>query len=291
MNPLRFLLIGVASVAAMSAGAAQADVITIDDNVSVRCYQGTSTYNGSPCGSSGSRWIDQIGNSNVWQTTKIIATRTGTHVTFDIYTNKDNNTEDAISGHVIQYADFFLDLQPDNAITGPFQDWDIGLDLQTGNIYQLSNSDDWKTSVDLMKNTGLIYGGRIRNTACGGTDASDNDPDSCDTGNNEAGFLAATAVDINDATLLGSTTITHASVNQFGATHRISFTLTAANTQNNFNANNAFDVFWGTGECGNDSIWGAVPGAPQTPEPAALALFGLGMVGVCYGARRRRAAA
>lgn len=291
MSPFRVTMIGVAGAVAMAAGGARADVISIDDNVSVRCYKGTSTYNGSPCGSSSARWIDQIGNSNVWQTTKIVVTRSGSTATFDIYTNKDNNTEDSISGHVIQYADFFVDLQPDNAVTGPFQDWDIGIDFQTGNVYQLSSNDDWKTSVDLMKNTGLVYGGRIRNTACGGTDASDNNPDACDTGSNEAGFLAATAVDLNDATLIGSTVIAHASVNQFGATHRISFTLTAANTQNNFNAGNAFDVFWGTGECANDSIWGNVPDAPQAPEPAALALFGLGVLGMYYGARRRRAAA
>lgn len=53
----------------------------------------------------------------------------------------------------------------------------------------------------------------------------------------------------------------------------------------------SFDMFWGTGDCGNDAIWGTVafvppPGTPVDAPPAA-GLMLLGLLGL-VGLRTRR---
>ena len=48
-----------------------------------------------------------------------------------------------------------------------------------------------------------------------------------------------------------------------------------------------FDILWGTGDCANDTIWGAVNVA-TVPAPSGLALFGFGIVGLLGLAHRRR---
>jgi hypothetical protein len=53
---------------------------------------------------------------------------------------------------------------------------------------------------------------------------------------------------------------------------------------------NDFDLFWGTGDCGNDTIWGAVntasPLESPVPAPPALSLLGIGLFGLWILRRR-----
>ena len=48
-----------------------------------------------------------------------------------------------------------------------------------------------------------------------------------------------------------------------------------------------FDLFWGTGDCSNDAIWGYVGDTHDVPEPSGLLVFLAGLV----GARRLRRSA
>jgi len=285
MSMVRGFLFGAASIAAMSAGAATAAPVVITDNILVRGFTqlaptGNASYN---------HFVDNIGDTNTWQTYAIEVETVGANVNFRIYTNKGTDGEGGVA-----YSDFFIDLEPDNAVTGPFGNWDIGVDFQTGNVYSTANSTHWRTSQQIFAgNGGVIYGGLFRAADCGAADASDGNPAACNTlpdGDPGAGvvrgFEPVTQVVADAGRLLGTAAITFGGPggNPYGAQHVLSFSLAASM----LNGGGGFDVFWGTGECSNDAIWGPVP---QTPEPAVLALFGLGLVGAYVGVRRRRSAA
>jgi hypothetical protein len=290
MNLLRLGLWSAASLAAMAA-AGPASATEILDNVLTRAY-----YGDSPSNSSGYNYYqDTIGSSSTWDTKAIVVERNGANFNFSIYTNKDSNDEGGIS-----YADFFIDLNPDNSITGPFGNWNLGLDLQSGKLYALDGSYDWATSQDIFDDSGSIYGGLFRSAACGTSNGGDGDPAACDdvpvgpggqiSGTDVRGFEPVTKIDdpeSDDYLATIDIDIDQAIGDPYNASSVISFSIAASILNQG-----GFDVFWGTAVCANDSIWGHVPGSPpgETPEPLALSLFGLGLAGAYFGARRRRAA-
>lgn len=61
-------------------------------------------------------------------------------------------------------------------------------------------------------------------------------------------------------------------------------------TLENLFANNAFDIFWGTGDCSNAPIWGNVASLTHVPEPSSLALFATAAFGFRIMRRRKRKA-
>jgi hypothetical protein len=276
-------------------GAASATVI--DDNVLSRGYW--SDCNQNSCSTSprtsGSydHFVDVIGNVNYWDTSRIEVTRNGDNFDFRIYTNKDSNSEGGVG-----YADFFIDLQPDNSITGPFDGWDYALDLYGSNkgLYRLDSTSDWKTSQDIFgDNESVTYGGLFRAADCGTSNAGDGSPLECNSvpvgpggaisGPDVRGFAAPVKV-TTGAEYLNSIDLDieqQPSNLGYGSTV-LSFSIAASILNQG-----GFDVFWGTAECANDAIWGHVP-STQTPEPFALSLFGLGLAGAYLGARRRHRA-
>lgn len=279
-------LVAVTAMATLPVGSAEAAPIVIMDQTLVRGFtQLAPTTNGSY-----NFFRDNIGDTNIWQTFAIEVEKVGGNVNFKIFTNKGSDSEGGVG-----YSDFFINLQPNNAITGPFGNWDIGIDFQTGNVYQTSGPGHWNTSQQVFASNGsVIYAGLFRSADCGAPDGGDGDPAACSTlpdGDPGAGvipgFVPVTQVIPDPARLLGTTTITIGgpSGNPYGAQNVISFSLSAGL----LNGGDNFDLFWGTGECANDAIWGSVP---PVPEPASLALFGFGLaaMGGISGLARRRAA-
>lgn len=300
---------------ATAAVAAPASATIIQDTIWIHGYtdNGSSTKPVSNSDSNYGHFRDQIGVQQTWNTYGIKVDLVGDTYYFRIYTNKGSDAEDGISGIEIPFADFFIDLEPNNPITGAdpllggaFSDWDLALDFQTGNLYRLSSRNDWKTSQDIFKGVDdVIYGGVFRAANCDGDAANDAGKTECSSvplapngnGTNIRGFEAPTRVvtdapgvewlaniDIDIDSAVGDP------VNQaygWGAEHVISFSIAAS-----YLNSTGFDVFWGTGECANDAIWGHVPGGtPRVPEPLSTSLFGLGLLGLVYGVRRRRRAA
>lgn len=317
--PVRSLIAVLVGTVALAA-AAPASATVIEDTIWIHGYtdSGPSTKPVSNSNSTYGHFRDQIGVQQTWNTYGIKVDRIGDEYQFRIYTNKGSNSEDGISGVDIHFSDFFIDLDPNDAITGAdpvlggaFTDWDLALDFQKApdgkyKLYQLSNSDElmqWKTSQDIFKGVDdVIYGGAFRAANCDGDGANDAGKTECSSvplaPNGDAtgirGFEAPTRVLTNaegvswladididiDSALSDPVNLAYG----WGAEKVITFSIAATY----LNAT-GFDVLWGTGECANDTIWGNVPGAPSVPEPFSVALFGLGLLGV-YGARRRASA-
>ena len=290
MNLLRLGLLGAASLATMAAAGA-ASATEILDGVLTRAYYGDHASS-----SSGNNYYqDTIGSSSTWDTKAIVVERNGANFDFKIFTNKSSNSEGGIA-----YADFFIDLSPQNSITGPFAGWDLGLDFQTGKLYSLDGSYDWATSQDIFEDSGSIYGGLFRSAECGTSNSGSEGPAACDSipvgpggqvsGPDVRGFEAVTKIDDPEPDDYLSTIaieIDQAIGDPYNASSVISFSIAASILNQG-----GFDVVWGTAECANDSIWGHVPktNTPPggVPEPFALSLFGLGLAGAYLGARRRR---
>lgn len=288
MNVSRRGLWGAAGLAGMMVSASAASAVEILDTVLTRAYYGSNPSNSS----SYNFYQDTIGSTSVWDTKAIVVERNGANYDFKIYTNKDSNSEGNIA-----YADFFIDLTPDNSITGPFNSWNVGLDIQTGKLYALDGSMDWATSQDIFGGGSSTYGGLFRSAECGTSNLGDGNPAACSTipdgpgSGTVLGFVPVTKIDSpesDDYLATIDVDIDQAIGDPYNASTVISFSIAATW----LNAG-GFDVFWGTAECANDSIWGHVPGTPPpgVPEPFALSLFGFGLAGALYGARRRRRAA
>jgi hypothetical protein len=261
---MKFLLGAMASACVLAlVSAASADTI-INDTTKVVSYHGSSstTYFGSK--STG----DVIGTG--FDTDHVAISETSNSITFKFYTQFDG---DELTAH---YADLFI--APNNA-DGAAPSWGFGVSLgfqqsyggHAAGLYDLSGAADYKTSKDIwMGKSQYTYGGKYVTPL----DTKELIPTRVTGGIKE-----------NDWTVV-------VSQNNVGGTYpyELSITLTAANsTAFSLLDGKNLDLLWGTGDCGNDTIFGEYtrPTPPvKTPEPASIALFAAGLT--VLGRRRKK---
>ena len=259
---------------------------------------------------------DIVGAEDQWNTHRIVVTRTSSSIAFDIFTNKDPG--EPTSASQFNYADLAITLATNNAVTGLFNNWSLGVDLglitaygpKTTKLYSLNNPNwlttgdglaqvdpdsDWQTSDQAFgkPQAGNRYGSRFRAAHCddllpGGDAAVDTLPADCSVKfavgvnilKNNDGVDPLGNVALQVTALVGDID---------GATTQIHIEIANTTFTASGIGEKPFDIFWGTSMCGNDAIWGTVPGPPHVPEPAMLGLFGLGLVALGLARRRRTA--
>lgn len=251
---MKFLLGAMASACVLAmASAASADTI-INDTTKVVSYHGSSSTNYFPGNKSTG---DVIGTG--FNTDHVAISESGNSITFKFYTQFDG---DELTAH---YADLFI--APNNADGAP-SSWGFGVSLgfqqsyggHAAGLYDLSGAVDYKTSKDIwMGKSQYTYGGKYVTPL----DTKELIPTRVTGGIKE-----------NDWTVAVSKT-------NVGGTYpyELSITLTAANSAafSLLDGKN-LDLLWGTGDCGNDTIFGEYTRPVKTPEPATIALVAGGLL-------------
>jgi len=258
---MKFLLgaaMASACVFAM-ASAASADTI-ITDTTKVVSYHGGSSTNYFPGNKSTG---DVIGTG--FNTDHVAISESGNSITFKFYTQFDG---DELTAH---YADLFI--APNNADGAP-SSWGFGVALgyqssyggKAAGLYDLSGAADYKTSKDIwMGKTSYTYGGKYVTPL----DVKELIPTRVTGGIKESNWTVV----VNKTNVGGA------------YPYELSITLTAANSTAFSLLDGAnLDLLWGTGDCGNDTIFGEYNRPVKTPEPATIMLLGSGLLAL----RRRR---
>ncbi len=242
------------------ASAASADTI-INDTTNVVSYHGSSSTNYFPGNKSTG---DVIGTG--FDTSKVVVSETGNSITFKLYTQFDG---DELTAH---YADLFI--SPNNSSGAPAS-WGFGVSLgyqqayggKAAGLYDLGGAGDYQTSKDIwMGKSQYTYGGKYVTPI----DTKELVPTRVTGGLLESDWTVA----VSNTNVGGS------------YPHELTITLTAANSSafSLLNGTN-LDLLWGTGDCGNDTIFGEYTRPPvTTPEPTSIALLAGGLLAL----RRKR---
>lgn len=239
--------------AALCAAAHAGTVTTINDTTDDIAYTGSS-----PTGwFGGSAQGDVIGSN--FDASRIVVTEAGgahgaLNLTFQISTQFSGT--DCFGSTCAYNADLFLRTPSKGYSSAPFN-YAVALGGQAPNggyaapgLYAVSS---FETSQDLWASRGgFIYGGEY-----------------VPHDDSAASELAPTV-------LTGGFKLADATYVQTGGPDNYTDTILLTATGPEAQAlRNGFDVFWGTGDCANDSIFGSV--AP-VPEPATLAILGMSVV-------------
>lgn len=256
------LCIAVAVMAAWCGSAlAGPQVTTIHDTTADIAFHGSSStgwFGGSDQG-------DMIGSG--FDTSKIVVSEKlkangGLKLDFKLHTQFSGT--DCFGSTCAYYADLFLRTPATGYSAAPFEyaitlgDQGANGGFSTTGLYTVGSA---ATSQDIWSGrTGFIYGG-----------AYIPDDDSA-------------AAELAPTVLLSGTHVANATVSQTavagGYVENVSLDLTAAEAAPFLGG---FDLFWGTGDCANDSVFGTVA---SVPEPAALAVFVMGLMGLGMIPRR-----
>jgi hypothetical protein len=287
----------IASIAAMGAFwsvAATASPVTITDTVDVHAFASGSPSN--CCGFSASGWGDAVQDStHPYNTDHIVFNRVdATHATIQLFTQY-SGYESIGGGKAVHYADLFIDtgtpLAPGGVTYGIALGFQGGADgnggFSTPGLYKITNqtlttnstNSQVKTSQDVWDSrSGWVIGGEF---ALQSDHAHTYLAPSVVTGGIDQGW----SVSVNEVDPNGNsyTPGPSASVATSGL-YALTVALTAPDVSSMNLVLNDFDIYWGTGDCDNDGIWGRVQAGlnisttdlvGQVPEPSAiLALLG-----------------
>jgi hypothetical protein len=258
-------LLTIALMALMASGVC---AYTFNNDTLVESWRFTSAVNYTDELGGTGKWHDVIGPLSQFQT--FGANLNKATDTLTIYTNwggAGNNYAGAYT------ADLFLDLNFDGS-------WDaaVRLDNATINGPNVAGGDDltnggkgsiyynplYKTSQDLFKGTGNIYGGQY---------------------DKSAPKAVATLV-TSDASSTDFATVTWTGANN-GIYPEWAIAVDLTNVVG-FDPDN-FVFLWGTGTCANDTAQGYIKGG-VVPIPGAFVLLGVGLVRLAAYGRRRKTA-
>ena len=283
----------------LAAGTALANTQTIYDQTLVYGYQ-TNTNNASDATpvavGSEYAWIDVVGTAK-FDTKKIQVIRSGGDLTIKIFTNYGLNTGTDANGadpdeSKFPMADIAFDLDGD-------MHYEYGVAMTTrgtfsrGSLYEVSDASDWTTSWDSSvgiydDNGGYIIGGRYdnctKNVDCGTPPFDPTTPPP---------YIPV--VKMTDATEILTGSVSQAETGAAESAYknaanldasRYVTTITLAGLLNDHpDWNGAFNLFFGTAWCANDSVWAEVP---AVPVPAALPMLLAAVGGLALAGRRAR---
>ncbi len=264
---MRHLLI--TALVVLAGAPAIAAPITITDMTNDIAY---STTNGAPTGYfGGSSRGDFIGDGFDTSSIALSYAPVGTgSVAVDFRLSTQFNGYDQLAGNVTRYADLFLRTPSTGTPAGTFN-YALVLGDQTSNgglaTAGLYADPTYKTSLQVWNGRpGYTIGGEFVQS---GADLSTAAPIP----------TVVTGGDLKQA----------ATVTQSGGPGAYAVDVTFTLTDSVAAAFvNGFDLLWGTGDCGNDAVFGTVGNTPplDVPEPGTLALVGAGALGL-FALRRR----
>ena len=257
----------ILSLAALTATPAFAAPVTIADATDDIAY---SSDSGQPTGYFGSSSRgDYIGAD--FNTNSITVNRTavtgGTLFDFQLSTQFDGH--ETIGAYTVNYADLFLRTPSTGTPAGTFN-YAVVLGDQTSNgglaTAGLYATPTYETSSQIWNGrSGYTYGGEFVQSGA------------------SAGTAAPIATVATGGSWLSDAAVTRSGNAASGYIEDVSFVLSPGQAAA---FANGFDVLWGTGDCGNDAVFGTV-GPAAVPEPGTLALVASGAVGMVALRRAR----
>ncbi len=304
---MRILFHGFRGVAPLSlalvlaAGTALANTETIYDQTLVYGYKTNSSNpdNAAPVATTSPyAWTDVVGTAE-FNTKRIQVIRSGGDLTIKIFTNY--SLETGITGGAdpdeskFPMADIAFDLDGDMHFEYGVAMTTRGSTFSRGSLYQVGDSQGWTTSWDSSvgiydDNANLIIGGRYDNCTKG-TDCVNPPFDGP-----PPPYIPV--VKMTDASFVHNGSVSQAATGETSANYndptkldasRYVTTITLAGLLNSHpDWNGAFNLFFGTAWCANDSVWAEVP---AVPVPAALPMLLAAVGGLALAGRRARRAA
>lgn len=259
----------IATLAVLAGARAVAAPITITDTTDDIAY---STDSGTPMPYFGaSSRGDSIGSGFDTSSITVNYAPVGANsVTIDLKLNTQFNGDDQL-GYTTRYADLFLRTPSTGTPAGAFNyalvlgDQSSNGGLTTAGLYA---DPTYKTSLQVWNGrSGYIIGGEFVQSGANGS--------------------AAAPI---PTVVTGGELLQDATVTQSGGpgAYTVDVTLTLTDSIAAAFAG-GFDLLWGTGDCGNDAVFGTVSMLPtnDVPEPGTLTLVGAGTLGLLMLRRKR----
>jgi hypothetical protein len=274
----------------LAAGTALANTQTIYDQTLVYGYTASSN---SP--NSNYAWIDVVGTAE-FNTKKIQVIRSGGDLTIKIFTNYGLNTGTTNGTNPFDsqfpMADIAFDLDGD-------MHYEYGVAMTTrtgfnrGSLYQVTDPSGWTTSWDssvgIYDGTNWIIGGRYdnctKNSTCKPSSEFGSTPPYIPVVKmTDASLEYAGSV---SQALTGETPTNYNDPTKLDASRYVTTITLAGLLNSDPDWNGAFNLFFGTAWCANDSVWAEVP---AVPVPAALPMLLAAVGGLALAGRRARRA-
>ncbi len=272
--PRSFAAVGLLFATALLAAPAIGAPIVIDDRMDSAAtfmggdYGAYSDSNFSNRSAGGRHWGDELSSpADRFDTKQISVNRDdAAHtITFTLRTMFNGNDLGA------RYADLFFDTSSPNALDGFGYAVALGGQTKAAGVYGV---DAYATSNDVWSGrSGYVYGGYSQLK----TDATGFDPL----------MAVANPVRVTQGALLDGFNVVLTSAAAGDGYWDVAVAITTAGSLALFDA---IDLFWATGDCGNDVIWGTALTSPDAgiPAPDAFLIFAAGLGFLLLLAARRR---